>query len=152
MYSLSFVVLSLNTLIVKWAVFGQHGVGHHLHIRLGAILVILYGLIRHLFGPKMHFSLHSNHIFNFFLLGFDPKELASVSVVDSEYIVSNFVCGSCSHVIKWAAVTFLDEFLSNTQAFLRIHLNGLKIMHLRDKGVPSLQVFDSFVCPFFLLL
>ena len=75
-----------------------------LHIRLSAILAILYSLVRHLQFSQMHVSLHSNHIFDPFLLLFDIVELASVPLLDTVSVALNVVRGSRPHIIEEAAI------------------------------------------------
>lgn len=100
----------------------------------------------------MHISLHSNHIFNSFLLLLDIVELASVPLMDTVSIALDIVGGSRSHVIKDAAISVLGEFLIKPQVLLVINLLIFEVMHVLHKLVPSLHVFNSFISLLFLFL
>ena len=130
----------------------HHVVGLEHQVGLGAILPILYSLIRHLAAPKMHLPLHPNHAFDFLLLRFYFLELTPVPIVDTENIVFDTGSGPHSHVIEIIAVLVLDKLLSISQVFLCVHMIRFEIVHFIDELVSPLHFFDSSVSALLFLL
>lgn len=135
----------LDSTRVGIRIVGVGVISTHLGVEFGLELFVLHTFISVLLFTKMLLSIDGNDLCNLLLLVFDLGKCASVTSLEICSLHVNCVFRACTHLIEAATVIVLRRFILHMVSRHHIHFLLLDVVHVLDKFLSTLKVFDPLI-------